>query len=225
MSVLKSIVTQSISVCTTMKSVLFEAMIPTVLPSHSVAKSRSGSALAFGWASVRHEGQTWRFFPASSFSLPHYILHGMMCFHESNRLRIFSGFLRFFGGAAKFWTHQNSNLYFYKNGSYNPTLCHNYVHYIVNRCRLTRFWSLENSTLRVGRVWLSATVSSTDSESDPEFLSFRDDARLPFAASGHNLHTDASPTDCSLHTVAFCSLRTAILQSTRPRAPSATHAR
>ena len=36
MSVLKFIVTQSISVCTTMKSVLFEAMIPTVLPSHSV---------------------------------------------------------------------------------------------------------------------------------------------------------------------------------------------
>ena len=36
MDVLKTIVTQSLSVCTTMKPVLFEVMIPTVLTSHSV---------------------------------------------------------------------------------------------------------------------------------------------------------------------------------------------
>ncbi|KAI0653330.1 hypothetical protein C8Q70DRAFT_1036769 [Cubamyces menziesii] len=36
MSVLKTIVTQSFSACTTVKSVLFAALIPTVLTSHSV---------------------------------------------------------------------------------------------------------------------------------------------------------------------------------------------
>lgn len=46
MSVLKTIVIQSFSVCTTVKSVLFAALIPTVLTSHSVEEGGDYKAVA-----------------------------------------------------------------------------------------------------------------------------------------------------------------------------------